>query len=86
MSDPHALLGLPAGASAQQIKRAFRKLAMQWHPDRNPDPAAAEQFRRLRDAHDRLLATLQELIMNDTPSMCDDEGGSFMINRGGGVG
>lgn len=58
MSDPHALLGLPAGASAQQIKRAFRKLAMQWHPDRNPDPAAAEQFRRLRDAHDRLLATL----------------------------
>lgn len=58
MSDPHALLGLPAGASAQQIKRAFRKLAMQWHPDRNPDPAAAEQFRRLRDAHDRLLSTL----------------------------
>ena len=58
MSDPHALLGLPAGANAQQIKRAFRKLAMQWHPDRNPDPAAAEQFRRLRDAHDRLLATL----------------------------
>lgn len=58
MSDTHALLGLPAGASAQQIKRAFRKLAMHWHPDRNPDPAAAEQFRRLRDAHDRLLAAL----------------------------
>ncbi|HMX14071.1 MAG TPA: DnaJ C-terminal domain-containing protein [Thauera aminoaromatica] len=60
MSDTHALLGLPAGASAQQIKRAFRKLAMRWHPDRNPDPAAADQFRRLRDAHDRLLAALLE--------------------------
>lgn len=71
MSDPHALLGLPAGASAQQIKRAFRKLAMRWHPDRNPDPAAAEQFRRLRDAHDRLLATL---IGDEGPAPHEDEG------------
>lgn len=71
MSDPHALLGLPAGASAQQIKRAFRKLAMQWHPDRNPDPAAAEQFRRLRDAHDRLLATL---LGDEGQTQHEDEG------------
>lgn len=58
MSDAHALLGLQPGATMQQIKRAFRKLAMQWHPDRNPDPAALEHFKRLRQAHDRLLAAL----------------------------
>lgn len=60
MPDAHALLGLQTGASTQQIKRAFRKLAMQWHPDRNADPAAAEHFRRLREAHDNLLAALVE--------------------------
>ena len=58
MSDAHALLGLQPGATMQQIKRAFRKLAMQWHPDRNADPAALEHFKRLREAHDRLLASL----------------------------
>lgn len=58
MSDAHDLLGLQPGATPQQVKRAFRKLAMQWHPDRNPDPAALEHFKALRQAHDRLLATL----------------------------
>lgn len=58
MPDAHLLLGLQPGASTQQIKRAFRKLAMQWHPDRNADPAAAEHFKRLREAHDKLLAAL----------------------------
>lgn len=60
MSDAHALLGLQPGATTQQIKRAFRKLAMQWHPDRNADPAALEHFKRLRQAHDRLLSSLLE--------------------------
>lgn len=58
MPDAHALLGLQPGATTHQIKRAFRELAMQWHPDRNADPAAAEHFRRLRHAHDSLLAAL----------------------------
>ncbi len=58
MSDAHDLLGLQPGATPQQVKRAFRKLAMQWHPDRNPDPAALEHFKALRQAHDRLLASL----------------------------
>lgn len=58
MSDAHALLGLQPGATTQQIKRAFRKLAMQWHPDRNPAPEAVEHFKLLRQAHDRLLAAL----------------------------
>ncbi|MER2554809.1 MAG: DnaJ C-terminal domain-containing protein [Thauera sp.] len=58
MPDAHALLGLQPGATPQQVKRAFRKLAMQWHPDRNADPAAAAHFLRLREAHDGLLSAL----------------------------
>lgn len=54
--DAHALLGLAPGADPREIKRAFRRLAMRWHPDRNPDPSALEHFKLLRAAHDALIA------------------------------
>ncbi|MFW6163631.1 MAG: J domain-containing protein, partial [Planctomycetota bacterium] len=39
-------LGVPEDASPEQIRRAFRRLAKRWHPDRNPDdPQAVERFR-----------------------------------------
>ncbi|CAM5508409.1 DnaJ C-terminal domain-containing protein [Thauera mechernichensis] len=60
MPDAHHLLGLQPGASRAQIKRAFRQLAMQWHPDRNPAPDAVEHFKALRRAHDALLEALLE--------------------------
>lgn len=54
-------LGLPPGASLQAIKRAYRKLARQWHPDRFPEDrakqqAAAERFKSIHAAYDRLCA------------------------------
>ncbi|TAH50399.1 MAG: J domain-containing protein [Betaproteobacteria bacterium] len=56
MNDAYTLLGLNPGVAQKDIKRAFRRLAMQWHPDRNPDPAALERFRSLRAAYEYLLA------------------------------
>ena len=35
--DYYAVLGVPRDADEQQIKRAYRKLAVRWHPDKNPD-------------------------------------------------
>ncbi len=55
LGEAQHLLGLTAGASELDIKRAFRRLAMKWHPDRNNAPESAETFRRLRAAHDSLL-------------------------------
>jgi len=49
------LLGLAPGADKAAVKRAYRRLAMRWHPDRNADPAATERFREIRAAYDRLL-------------------------------
>jgi len=50
------ILGVPANASQKQIKDAFKKLALEKHPDKNKDPLANNAFKILREAYDRLLA------------------------------
>jgi molecular chaperone DnaJ len=48
-------LGVSKNASDEEIKKAYRKLARQYHPDRNPDdPAAEEKFKEISAAHDTL--------------------------------
>ncbi len=50
----YQLLGLPDGSGPDDIRRAFRQRAKSLHPDRNPSPEAAEAFRAVREAYDRL--------------------------------
>jgi curved DNA-binding protein CbpA len=52
--DYYAILGISSGASLADIKRAYRKLAKQYHPDVNHDSDAAERFRELTEAYDTL--------------------------------
>jgi molecular chaperone DnaJ len=50
--DYYEILGVGRDVSADELKRAFRKLAMQYHPDRNPDdPQAAERFKECSEAY-----------------------------------
>lgn len=53
--DPYRLLGVPRTASDGDIRKAFRKLAKELHPDARPDdPAAAERFKKISQAYDLL--------------------------------
>lgn len=50
-----ALFGLTEDASQHELRKAYRKLAMQFHPDKNQDPKAEEVFIQLKQAYELLL-------------------------------
>ena len=53
--DYYEVLGVAKGASADEVKKAYRKLAMKYHPDKNPGDAEAEQkFKEINEAYDVL--------------------------------
>lgn len=52
--DYYEILGVSKHADASEIKRAYRKLAVRFHPDKNPDPLAADTFREITEAYEIL--------------------------------
>jgi len=54
MKDYYQILGVNRIASAEEIKRVYRRLAVKYHPDKNPDPEAEAIFKEVNEAYDVL--------------------------------
>ena len=52
--DPYEVLGVPNTASQQDIKKAYRKAALENHPDRNPSPEAEAKFKAASEAYSKI--------------------------------
>lgn len=63
-------LGLEKGASPEEIRKAYRKLALRYHPDKNPDnPEAAEKFKEINNANTILTDEDKRKIYDEYGSM-----------------
>lgn len=77
--DYYKLLEVPRNASEAEIKKAYRRLAMKYHPDRNPDdPGSEHKFKEAKEAYE-VLTNAQKRAVYDQFGHAGLEGG-----RGGG--
>ena len=84
--DYYEILGAKKDSSAEDLKKAYRKLAMKYHPDRNPDDKEAEQkFKELNEAYD-VLKDEQRRAAYDRFGHAAFEGGMGGAGRGPGGG
>lgn len=51
MTDYHAVLGVSKDADEKEIKKAYRRLALKYHPDRNSSPSAGKRFQEISEAY-----------------------------------
>ncbi len=83
--DYYSILGVARGAGADELKKAYRKLAMQYHPDRNPNDASAEKkFKEINEAYDILKDEQKRAAYDRYGHEAFQTGG--MGNAGGGGG
>ena len=64
--DYYDILGISKGASAAEIKKAYRKMALKYHPDKNPDNKEAEEkFKKAAEAYEVLVTLIKNRVMTN---------------------
>jgi molecular chaperone DnaJ len=82
--DYYELLGVSRSASADELKKAYRKLAMKYHPDRNPnDKESAEKFREINEAYDVLKDEQKRSAYDRFGHAAFEQGGGSRPGSGG---
>ncbi|XP_026183218.1 dnaJ homolog subfamily B member 9-like [Mastacembelus armatus] len=86
--DYYEILGVPRDATERQIKKAFHKLALKYHPDRNKDPDAEAKFREIAEAYETLSDDKRRRVYDQSghgPSLGDGYrrggGGNYNFNH-----
>jgi len=86
MADPYSTLGVARGANEADIKKAYRKLAKELHPDRNKDnPKASERFSKVTQAYD-ILTDKDKRAQYDRGEIDEDGNPRSPFGFGGGGG
>jgi chaperone protein DnaJ len=80
--DYYGVLGVPRNASEGEIKKAFRRLAFQYHPDHNSDPEAEGKFKEINEAY-QVLSDPDKRSRYDRYGRVDMEGGFSDFGFGG---
>jgi DnaJ-class molecular chaperone len=75
--DYYDILGVSRNATSEEIKKAYRKLALQWHPDRNKSPEANGKFKEVNEAY--------EILSNPQKRQTYDQFGHAAFAPGGGA-
>src|SRR5271157_4336261 len=86
--DYYGALGVKKTASAEEIRKAFRKLARKYHPDVNPDKSAEEKFKTISEANDVLSDPKKRKTYDQLGFYSDniDPAAAEAYARGGGFG
>ena len=74
--DYYEILGVSRGATKEELKKQYRRLAREYHPDVNKDPGADERFKELSEAY--------EVLSSDDKRAAYDRFGHAGVNNGGG--
>lgn len=75
MKDFYYILGIPQTASAEDIKKAYRKLSQKFHPDKNDgDPFFAERFQEIKEAYNTLIEPAKRTIYDADKSKASSVG------------
>jgi len=86
MTDYYEVLGLPRGATQEEIKKAYRKLALKYHPDKNADnPDAEKKFKEVSESYE-VLSDEKKRQMYDQYGSDALKGASGMGGNGGAAG
>src|SRR5438067_13068296 len=76
--DYYEVLGVDRNATDEEVKRAYRKLAVKFHPDKNPDdPRAEEKFKELGEAYDVLMDADKRAAYDRFGHAAFEQGGGF---------